>query len=75
MELQQYEKKIILPRFKDKVMYVPASQSSTKVDTSYVISSSFKGIVRLSPNNHNSTYERPTYQLSLTDEKNLGTTY
>lgn len=75
MELEQYEKKIILPRFKDKVMYVPASQSSTKVDTSYVISSSFKGIVRLSPNNHNSTYERPTYQLSLTDENNLGTTY
>jgi hypothetical protein len=68
-------KKVTLPRFKDKVMYVPASDSPTKSDTSYVISSSFKGIVRLSPNNHNTTYERPTYQLSLVDDKNIGTTY
>ena len=67
--------KVTLPRFKDKVMFVPASDSSTKSDTSYVISSSFKGIVRLSPNNHNTTYERPTYQLSIVDDKNLGTTY
>ena len=66
---------VILPRFKDKVMFVPASNSRTKTDTSYVISSSFKGIVRLSPNNHNTTYERATYQLSLADDKNTGTTY
>lgn len=69
------EKLVRLPRFKDKVMYIPAENSTTKVATSYVISSSFKGIVRLSPNNHNTTYERPTYQLSLSDDKNLGTTY
>ena len=68
-------KKVTLPRFKDKVMFVPASDSSIKSDTSYVISSSFKGIVRLSPNNHNTTYERPSFQLSLVDDKNLGTTY
>lgn len=68
-------KKVTLPRFKDKVMYVSSDKSDTKLETSYVISSSFKGIVRLSPNNHNTTYEKPTYQLSLSDEKNLGTTY
>lgn len=73
--LKNLEKVVRLPRFKDKVMYIPAENSTTKVATSYIISSSFKGIVRLSPNNHNTTYERPTYQLSINDDKNTGTTY
>lgn len=67
--------KVMIPRFKDKVMYISAEDSSTKVASSYVISSSFKGIVRLSPNNHNTTYEKNSIQLSITDENNLGTTY
>lgn len=71
--LETLEKVVKLPRFKDKVMYIPAENSTTKVATSYVISSSFKGIVRLSPNNHNTTYEKPTYQLSINDDS--GTTY
>lgn len=64
-----------IPRFKDKVMYIPASVSKTKQESSYVISSSFKGIVRLSPNNHNTTYEKADIQLSLEDDAALGTTY
>ena len=64
-----------IPRFKDKVMYIPASVSKTKQESSYVISSSFKGIVRLSPNNHNTTYEKTDIQLSLEDDAALGTTY
>lgn len=64
-----------IPRFKDKVMYIPASVSKTKQESSYVISSSFKGIVRMSPNNHNTTYEKADIQLSLQDDAALGTTY
>lgn len=74
-DTSQETKKVILPRLKDKVMYVSTDDSTTKSETSYVISSSFKGILRLSPNNHNTTYEKPNIQLSLSDEKNLGTTY
>lgn len=64
-----------IPRFKDKVMYIPANISKTKKEASYVISASFKGIVRLSPNNHNTTYETPNIQLSIGDDLALGTTY
>ena len=64
-----------IPRFKDKVMYIPASLSKSKQESSYVISSSFKGIVRMSPNNHNTTYEKADIQLSLEDDTALGTTY
>ena len=54
-----------IPRFKDKVMYIPANISKTKKEASYVISASFKGIVRLSPNNHNTTYETPNILFRL----------
>lgn len=64
-----------LPKFKEKVMYVSKNNSLTKTQTSYVISSSFKGIVRLSPNNHTTVNERVITQLSLNDEASLGTTY
>jgi hypothetical protein len=56
-------------------MNVSAKKSDTKIETSYVISASFKGIVRLSPNNHNTVYERIVTQLSTQDEAALGTTY
>lgn len=58
-----------LPKFKDKVMYISSSNSDTKLETSYVISSSFQGIVRLSPNNHNTYYENSDHQLSAEDEQ------
>jgi hypothetical protein len=54
-----------LPKFKDKVMYVSSAISDTKLETSYVVSSSFKGIVRLSPNNHTIVREDATHQLSV----------
>lgn len=57
-----------LPKFKDKVMYVSSAISDTKLETSYVVSSSFKGIVRLSPNNHTIVKEDATHQLSVEDE-------
>lgn len=58
-----------LPKFKDKVMYISSSNSDTKLETSYVISSSFQGIVRLSPNNHNTYHENSNHQLSAEDEQ------
>lgn len=58
-----------LPKFKDKVMYISSSNSDTKLETSYVISSSFQGIVRLSPNNHNTYHENSDHQLSAEDEQ------
>ena len=60
----------ILPRFKDKVMFISSKESKHKIDQSYVISSSFKGILRLSPNNTNSTYEKNDIQLSIADDLN-----
>jgi hypothetical protein len=64
-----------LPKLKEKVMYVTKSDSNTKIESSYVISSSYKGIVRLSPNNHTTVNERIIAQLSPQDEATLGTTY
>lgn len=43
-----------LPKFKDKVMYVVSPKN---VEQSYTISSSFKGILRLSPNDVSSVNE------------------
>ena len=60
----------ILPRFKDKVMFISSKESKHKIDQSYVISSSFKGILRLSPNNTNTTYEKNDIQLSIEDDLN-----
>ena len=60
----------ILPRFKDKVMYISPKESKHKIEQSYVISSSFKGILRLSPNNTNTTYEKNDIQLSIEDDLN-----
>lgn len=65
----------ILPRLKERVMYISKTASSSKIQSSYSISSSFKGILRLSPNNHNTVNEKNYIQLSIADEKALGTTY
>lgn len=43
-----------LPKFKDKVMYVVSPKG---VEQSYTVSSSFKGILRLSPNDNTSVNE------------------
>lgn len=62
------DSKPILPRFKDKVMFISAKDAKQKMDKSYVISSSFKGILRLSPNNTNTTLEKNDIQLSIEDD-------
>jgi hypothetical protein len=56
-----------LPKFKDKVMYF-ASNIDNRSAKSYQISASFQGIVRLSPNNHNTYREDSTYSISVQDE-------
>lgn len=64
-----------LPKFKDKVMYMTGANTNSKLQKSYTISSSFKGIVRLSPNNHTIFSEDSTHQLSQEDEKIEGLLY
>lgn len=44
-------------------------------EKSYTISSSYKGIVRLSPNNNNSVYEKVGIQSSLADLNGLVSNY
>lgn len=61
-----------IPKFKDKVMYITSGESATRIETSYSVSSSYQGIVRLSPNNQSIHDENPNYQLSKQDEKNQG---
>lgn len=67
--------KPILPRLKERVMYISKTNSSSKIQASYPIASSYKGILRLSPNNHSTVNQKNQVQLSLSDEKALGTTY
>lgn len=67
--------KPILPRLKERVMYISKMSSSSKIQASYPIASSYKGILRLSPNNHTTVNQKNQVQLSLSDEKALGTTY
>lgn len=54
-----------VPIFKDKIMYIKLN--SGKQD-SYVVSSSYQGIVRLSPNNLNVINQVTTSQLNQQDE-------
>lgn len=60
----------ILPKFKDRVMFISKQKSSTSIATSYPVSGSFKGIVRLSPNNYNSIYQNNNAQLSSLSDVN-----
>lgn len=60
----------ILPKFKDRVMFISKQKSSTSIATSYPVSGSFKGIVRLSPNNYNSVYQNNNAQLSSLSDVN-----
>ena len=64
-----------LPRFKEKVIYIPKEYSATKEEKSYTISSSFKGIIRLSPNNNSTIYEKSGIQLSNSDSNSSISNY
>jgi hypothetical protein len=58
------EKACELPVFRDKVMYISSADSSYKIEQSYVISASFNGILRMSPNSYNTIYENNPVELS-----------
>lgn len=51
--------KFIIPKFKDKVVYY----SSNNIETSYPVASSYKGILRLSPNDDTSLAEANTEEI------------
>ena len=56
-------------------MYINQSESSIKAAQSYVISASFKGILRLSPNNYNTIYENNPVQLTVEQDNSISTSY
>ena len=60
-----------LPKFKDKVMFIGKENSSTKTETSYPVSASFKGIVRLSPNNYTSIYQKNNVSISSKQDSKM----
>jgi hypothetical protein len=64
-----------LPVYKDKVMYISATNSDYKIEQSYVISASFNGILRLSPNNYNTLNESNPVELSAADENTTTFSY
>lgn len=64
-----------LPVFKDKVMYINPSDSSFKMEQSYIISASYKGILRLSPNNYNTAFETNPVELSVQDDQSITFSY
>lgn len=64
-----------LPIFKDKVMYISSTDSSYKMEQSYVISSSFKGILRLSPNNYNTIYETNPVEFTSENDNSISFSY
>lgn len=64
-----------LPVFKDKVMYINPSDSAYKMEQSYVISASYKGILRLSPNNYNTVYETNPIELTVKDDQSITFSY
>lgn len=64
-----------LPVFKDKVMYISPNKNKNKIEQSYVISASFKGILRLSPNNYNTIYENNPVELTATQDAAISSSY
>lgn len=64
-----------LPIFKDKVMYIGANQNKYKIEQSYVISASYNGILRLSPNNYNTIFEHNPVELSTEQDESISSSY
>lgn len=64
-----------LPVFRDKVMYISSSDSEIKTEQSYVISASFNGILRMSPNSYNTIYETNPVELSNIQDQSLSSSY
>lgn len=64
-----------LPVFKDKVMYISSANNKNKIEQSYVISASFKGILRLSPNNYNTINEKNPVELTPSEDDSMSSSY
>lgn len=64
-----------LPVFKDKVMYISSANNKNKIEQSYVISASFKGILRLSPNNYNTINEKNPVELTPAEDDSMSSSY
>jgi hypothetical protein len=75
MSFSKTNKSCELPIFKDKVMYISSSESNIKMEQSYVISASYNGILRLSPNNYNTIYEVNPVELSSEQDQSLSHSY
>lgn len=69
------KKPVRLPVFKDKVMYISPNKNKNKLEQSYVISASFKGILRLSPNNYNTIYENNPVELTAAQDESMSSSY
>lgn len=75
MSFSKTNKPVKLPIFKDKVMYINATNNKNKLEQSYVISASFKGILRLSPNNFNTINERNPIELTIEEDASISSSY
>ena len=64
-----------LPVYKDKVMYISQNQSKYKIEQSYVISASYNGILRLSPNSYNTITENNPIELNNENEHSISSSY
>lgn len=75
MAFSKTNKPCELPIYKDKVMYISSSDSNIKMEQSYVISASFNGILRLSPNSYNTIYEVNPIELTPEQDSSISTSY
>ena len=75
MAFSKTNKPCELPIYKDKVMYISSSDSNIKMEQSYVISASFNGILRLSPNSYNTIYEVNPIELSAEQDSSISASY
>lgn len=66
----EYSSSVYLPKFIDKVIFTPSNGGK-----SYVVSQSYKGILRISPNNGTSIYESQDAIPQLTSESDQEISY
>lgn len=64
-----------LPIFKDKVMYISSTDSNIRMQQSYVISASYNGILRLSPNSYNTIYENNPIEFTIEEDNAISSNY
>ena len=75
MAFDKTNKPCELPILKDKVIYISSSDSNIKMEQSYVISASYNGILRLSPNSYNTINEVNPVELTAAQDQSMSTAY